>query len=201
MATFKVLVTTFFGFSQIFSNFLSLKEQMWAQSTRPSWNVAILREAKSFVYNWNDVFSGSWDTLSWRISKVEEKADKTIAPQRNRTVSIKPTHRVFLCIIFHRRILKTNYDQVFVPLTLKKAVPHKSLMPAFRKTKNLKELLLAPSKFKPCENNPVQGQCVKREKNCDLCQNFLVAGNKFESFAFNRTYPIKKIVSCTSSNL
>lgn len=67
--------------------------------------------------------------------------------------------------------------------------PAKSVFPAYRRTKNLKEVL-APSKFRPSSaaNQTVnEGGCSKCDKNrCDLCKNFLLQASKFQSSATGR---------------
>ena len=58
-------------------------------------------------------------------------------------------------------------------------------MPAFRRSKNLKELL-APSHFKISEEGQISHHnngCFKCDRNrCDLCQNFFVESKSFPSF-------------------
>ena len=82
--------------------------------------------------------------------------------------------------------------------------PAKSVFPAYRRTKNLKEIL-APSKFRPSSaaNQTVnKGGCFKCEKNrCDLCKNFLLQTSKFQSSATGRHYPIRQKLSCSSKNV
>ena len=83
--------------------------------------------------------------------------------------------------------------------------PPKSIFPAYRRTKNSKELL-APSKL---SSNTVRNQnseeakgCFKcNKKRCDLCQHYLIQDTKFQSFASNRIYRINQQLSCTSKNV
>ena len=85
--------------------------------------------------------------------------------------------------------------------------PPKSIFSAYRRTKNLKELL-APSKL---SSNTVGNQnseeakgCFKcNKKRCDLCQHYLIQDTKFQSFACNRIYRINQQLSrsCTSKNV
>ena len=84
-------------------------------------------------------------------------------------------------------------------------IPLKSIFPAYRKTKNLKELL-APSKFSSNtvrnQNSEEAKECFKcNKKRCDLCQHYLIQDTKFQSFASNRIYRINQQVSCTSKNV
>ena len=82
--------------------------------------------------------------------------------------------------------------------------PAKSVFPAYRRTKNLKEIL-APSKFQtsPATNQTVnEGGCFKCEKNrCDLCKNFLLQASKFQSSVTGRHYAIRQKLSCSSKNV
>ena len=82
--------------------------------------------------------------------------------------------------------------------------PAKSVFPAYRRNKSLKEIL-APSKFRPSSaaNQTVnKGDCFKCEKNrCDLCKNFLLQASKFQSSATGRHYPIRQKLSCSSKNV
>ena len=68
---------------------------------------------------------------------------------------------------------------------LKELYPRGSVIPAFRRSKNLKELL-APSCFKMAEEGQTSHHnngCFKCERNrCDLCQNFFVESKFFPIF-------------------
>ena len=78
--------------------------------------------------------------------------------------------------------------------------PAKSVFPAYRRTKNLKEIL-APSKFRPT-SVANQGGCLKCDKNrCDLYKNFLLEASKFQSSATGRHYPIRQKLLCYSKNV
>ena len=65
---------------------------------------------------------------------------------------------------------------------LKELFPLGSIIPSFRRSKNLKELL-APSRFKTAEEGQTIQQsngCFKCEGNrCDLCRNFFVESKSF----------------------
>ena len=82
--------------------------------------------------------------------------------------------------------------------------PSKSIFPAYRRTKNLKDIL-APSKF--CGNRGVDQAesetrgCFKCSSRCDLCKNFLIQDSKFKSFSTGRTYRINQNLSCSSKNV
>ena len=86
---------------------------------------------------------------------------------------------------------------------VKEIFPSKSNFPAYRRTKNLKELL-APSKFQvtSCRNpREENGGCSKCNKKCDLCKNYLIQASKFQSSATGRYYSIQQKLSCSSQNV
>ena len=82
--------------------------------------------------------------------------------------------------------------------------PSKSIFPAYRRTKNLKDIL-APPKF--CRNRGVDQAesetrgCFKCSSRCDLCKNFLIQDSNFKSFSTGRTYRINQNLSCSSKNV
>ena len=82
--------------------------------------------------------------------------------------------------------------------------PAKSIFPAYRRTKNLKDIL-APSKFGGDGEINQAGRemegCLKCSSRCDLCKNFLTQDSKFKSFSTGRTYKINQNLSCSSKNV
>ena len=82
--------------------------------------------------------------------------------------------------------------------------PSKSIFPAYRRTKNLKDIL-APSKFRGASAvNQAEGEmggCFKCSSRCDLCKKFLIEDSKFKSFSTGRTYKINQNLSCSSKNV
>ena len=65
---------------------------------------------------------------------------------------------------------------------LKELFPRGSVIPAFRRSKNLKELL-APSLNEEGQTSHPNNGCFKCERNrCDLCQNFFVESKFFPIF-------------------
>ena len=88
-------------------------------------------------------------------------------------------------------------------MELKEHFSSSSIFPAYRRTKNLKDVL-APSKFK--ENlqlsvNLEENGCFKCNKKCDLCKNFFTESNSFQSCATGRKYKIKQSMDCSSTNV
>ena len=87
---------------------------------------------------------------------------------------------------------------------LQEIFPAGSIIPAYRRTKNLEDLL-APSRLKVnVENNNANlgvGGCIKCKRKCDLCTNYLVESDRFTSLAMGRFYKIKQALYCTSTNV
>ena len=86
---------------------------------------------------------------------------------------------------------------------LREFFPSNSIIPSFRRTKNLKEIS-APSKYRTRveqETNETGG-CIKcKRSSCNLCKNVLIESNFFQSFQTNRKYFIKPRLSCDSKNV
>ena len=84
--------------------------------------------------------------------------------------------------------------------SLKKIFPVGSIIPAFRRTKNIKEILSS----KPREQHRAPENrrgCFKCKAKCDLCRNFWKESNCFTSTSTNRTCPITQILNCKSKNV
>ena len=86
---------------------------------------------------------------------------------------------------------------------VKEISPSKSIFPAYRRTKNLKEML-APLKFRVTSNRNQREEnrgCKKCHKKCDLCKNYLIQASKFQTSTIGRQYPIQQVLSCSSRNV
>ena len=87
---------------------------------------------------------------------------------------------------------------------LKELFPRGSIIPSFRRSKNLKELL-ALSGFKTVNEDQTihhNNGCLKCDRNrCDLCRNFFVESKSFLSFQTGKKYTIHSRLSCDSKNL
>ena len=84
----------------------------------------------------------------------------------------------------------------------KEIFPDKSIITAYRRPKNLKDIL-APSKF---AKQHVLGKnqrpgCFKCKRKCDLCNNFLKETDCFRSFSTGRSYKIKQEINCGTTNI
>ena len=79
---------------------------------------------------------------------------------------------------------------------LEKFFPVGSIIPVFRRTKNIKDILSS----KPREQHRTpdyQRGCFK----CDLCRNYFKESNCFTSTSTGRKYPITQILNCKSKNV
>ena len=124
---------------------------------------------------------------------------------------VKPKKKVFPLVLDYnpilpdiQQVIKKHSHLLRLSPELLEIFPSKSIFPAYRRTKNLKEIL-APSKFRNIEarNETLEDDrgCYKCNKRCDLCKKFLIQDTKFESFATGRIYRINQKLSCTSKNV
>ena len=87
---------------------------------------------------------------------------------------------------------------------LKEFFPPNSIIASFRRSKNLKELL-APSRYgsntEVEEVVEVKGCFKCKRTRCDLCRNYFVESNSFQSFQTGKSYKIRLKLSCDSKNI
>ena len=85
---------------------------------------------------------------------------------------------------------------------LKELFPRGSIIPSFRRSKNLKELL-APPRFKTVNKGQTihhNNGCLKCDRNRrDLWRNFFVESKSFLSFQTGKKYTIHSRLSCDST--
>ena len=97
----------------------------------------------------------------------------------------------------HLHLLESNTK-------LKELFPKNSIIPAYRRSKNLKEIL-APSKYQARNihtTNPLDGGCYKCDKSrCDLCKNYFVESRNFCSFRTGKSYIVRPNLTCSSKNV
>jgi hypothetical protein len=104
-----------------------------------------------------------------------------------------------------QQIMRDNIHLINSSDKLKTIFPKNSIITAFRRPKNLKEIL-APSKIRGNEE-PIQRNdqsrlgCFKCDKKCDLCRNYFVQSKYFTSFKTKRNYYINHELSCRSKNV
>ena len=100
------------------------------------------------------------------------------------------------------KIIKKNMYLLNSSPTLEGLFTPNSIIPAFRRGKNLKEIV-APSKPKRghfVDSSNLSG-CFKCKKKCDLWQNFVVETDSFKSFTTGKRYQIRETLNCTNTNI
>ena len=86
------------------------------------------------------------------------------------------------------KIINSYKQLIYDSPSLSKIFPKGSIIPSFRRPKNIKEILARPPKIN--DNDSDKHGCLKCKGKCDLCRNFLVESDHFTSASSNRTYPI-----------
>ena len=143
--------------------------------------------------------------LNYPAELVDKQFDKALSISRSELLSkkVKPDKKVFPLVLDYnpilpdiQKVIKKHFHLLQSSPEVKEIFPSKSIFPAYRRTKNLKEML-APSKFQAtsCRNQREEsGGCSKCDKKCDLCKNYLIQASKFQSSATGRHYPIQQII-------
>ena len=158
-------------------------------------------------------YKGYLKSQNYPADLVDKQFDKALKIPRSELLSkkVKANKKVFPLVLDYNPILPDVQNIIRRHLHLLRSSPQiteifpaKSVFPAYRRTKNLKEVL-APSKFRPssaANQTGNEGGCFKCDKNrCDLCKNFLLQASKFQSSATGRHFSIGQKVSCSSKNV
>ena len=93
-------------------------------------------------------------------------------------------------------IIQNNRSILYTDENMKKIFPSKSITTLYRREKNLQEILspsLFPAKSKNSES------CITLCKKCDICKNYLISDNKFESKVTGGFYNVRGNLPCNSS--
>ena len=100
------------------------------------------------------------------------------------------------------KIIQKHSHLLHTSPTLQKLFPKGSIIPAHRRTKNLKEMT-APSKFRPAPASDTLGvgNFSKCHRKCDLCMNYTRDTNSIQSIITGRYYTIKQQLYCTTCNV
>ena len=139
---------------------------------------------------------------------VDKKFDKALSIPRAELLrrKVKPAKKNFPLVLDYnpilrdiQKVIKKHFYLLQPSPEVKEIFPSKSIFAAYRRTKNLKEMM-APSKFRLTSSRN------QREENrgcskCDLCKNYLIQASKFQSSATGRQYPIQQGLSCSSRNV
>jgi len=142
-----------------------------------------------------DQFSKALTTSRTDLLRTRAKAEKKLFPF---VTTFNPNlPDVGRIIRKHLGILESNPK-------LKEFFPPNSIIASFRRSKNLKELL-APSRYgsntKVEEVVEVKGCFKCKRTRCDLCRNYFVESNSFQSFQTGKSYKIRLKLSCDSKNV
>ena len=139
---------------------------------------------------------------------MDRQFEKALAVERSSLLqkTAKAKKKVFPFVINYNprlpnvnQIIRRNLHLLNSNSQLQETFPNNSIFPAYRRGKNLKEIL-APSKFKTHSNNESLHGCTKCNKRCDLCKNYFAESCSFKSSATSRYSSIKQNVTCTTRN-
>ena len=141
-------------------------------------------------------------------SRVKEQFQYLESTPRETLLSTKPKHhkKVFPLVMDYNPRLPSigNLIQKHLPLIqaseeLSVLFPKHSIFPAFRRPKNLKEMVNSKSKSQNDVDN--KNGCFKCNGRCDFCSNFMQQTDSFCSVKTGRKYCIKQSITCSSRNI
>lgn len=141
-------------------------------------------------------------------SQVKQQFDrvKSIPRENLLAPTTKESKKVFPLVLDYNpslpsigKIFNSYKHLIHNSPSLAKIFPKGSIIPSFRRTKNIKDILARPRRTN-YNNTDVQG-CFKCKGKCDLCRNFLVESDHFTSASTNRIYPITQHLHCKSKNV
>ena len=133
------------------------------------------------------------------ISQQFEKA-QSIPRQTLLQPQTKESKQIFpLVLDFNPRlpsigkIINKYKHLIYDSPSLKKSFLVGSIIPAFRRTKNIKKILSSKPPEQHCTPHD-QRDCFKCTGKCDLCRNYLKETNCFTSTSTCKMYPITQIL-------
>ena len=165
-----------------------------------------------FLQNRQDEYKGYLRSQNYPGDLVDKQFQKALSIPRPEllTKKNKSDKKVFPLVLDYnpilpdiQKVIRKHLHLLHSSSHIKEIFPAKSIFPAYRRTKNLKETL-APSKFRSGMGhnlNIEEGGCSHCGKRCDLCKNVLLQASKFQSSATGRYYPIRQNLSCSSKNV
>ena len=158
-------------------------------------------------------YKGYLKSQGYSAVLVDNQFDRALSIERSELLkkNVKPDKKVFPLVLDYnpilpdiQKVIQKHAHLLRSSPELLEIFPSKSIFPAFRRTKNLKDIL-APSRFSVDRGiNQLEketGGCFKCSSRCDLCKNFLIQDSKFKSFSTGRTYKINQNLSCSSKNV
>ena len=144
--------------------------------------------------------------IGYNPSQVKQQFEKVRSiPRENLLVSnTKQSKKVFPLVLDYNpslpsigKILYSHRHLIDNSPSLAKIFPKGSIIPSFKRAKNIKEILATPRRTTQTD---IQG-CFKCKGKCDLCKNFLVESDYFSSTSTSRKYFIRQHVHCKSKNV
>ena len=99
------------------------------------------------------------------------------------------------------KIIKSYSHFIYDSPTLAQIFPKGSIIPSYRRAKNIKELLAGPKGSNYSNNDHSATGCFKYSKKSDLCKNFLKEDKIFYSARTDRYYTIRQHLDCKSKNV
>jgi hypothetical protein len=171
-----------------------------------------------FLENRTNEYKGYLIKQGYNSKIVNNQFDKVLSLDRSSLLKVKKKPKfsnvIPLVTDFNTNlpnisnILKRNLHILESTDLLKNIFGGKRIVTAYRRPKNLKEIL-APSKLRDSdvENSPNNGLnngkigCNKCSGRCDLCRNYLESSRKFTSIATKKFYFIKQELGCKSKNV
>ena len=145
----------------------------------------------------------------YKKNLVQKEFDKVRSMSRDSFLSTteKSKRKVYPLVVDYNprlpnigKLIRDNLHLLQNCPTLNNLFPNNSIIPAFRRPRNLKETLSKRASSEVAERNSECGfhRCSRK---CDLCNNFAKDSPKFSSSSTGRSYDIKQNISCTTSNL
>ena len=156
-----------------------------------------------------DEYKGCLKFQGFHADLVDKQFDRAINNERSELLKkkVKPDKKVFPLVLDYnsilpdiQRVIQRHVHLLRSSPELLEIFPSKSIFPAYRRTKNLNDIL-APSKFggdgEINQAGREMGGCLKCSSLCDLCKNFVTQDSKLKSFSTGRTYQINQNLSCS----
>lgn len=140
------------------------------------------------------------------VQKQFEKKAKSIPRKDLLIPEVKEDKKLFPLVIDYNprlpsigKILRSHSYLIYNSPNLAGIFPKGSVIPFFRRSKNIKEILGAPKRTNLAEDN--DRGCFKCNRKCDLCRNFLAETDFFMTTYASWKYPIRQNVNCKSKNV
>lgn len=145
----------------------------------------------------------------YNLSEVKKQFGRAKALPRENLLVSKPKDKkiVFPLVVDYNphlpnigKIIKSFSHLIYESPTLSEIFPKGSIIPSYRRPKNIKEILAKPKKSNYSNNNTLVG-CFKCKNKCDLCKSYLVENKVFHSACTGRFYSIRQDLNCRSKNV